>query len=618
MIYGGNLTNETKSRMIKTIQDVGLISNQNIDVFIYSHFFNPLEKYEENVVDLEDPNVKDRLTASKIILEHAFKGLKDGGILFIYSIPKWLPFIGTILEEINDSKYKLLFKYWIALDIDSRKRQGSMLYPSHQGLLMYIKTKKNSQSSSPFHLNTKTVREKYKRCQYCGDLLKDWGGKKHLMNPLGANYSDVWKDLEKHVISTHVIPRDVLERIYDLTEFRDKQFSFVHFIEKPIRMKHKENNINALKRDKKELSLPKSSSFRTQIENKVMQGDCIKILKNISSQYPTGVFDLAFADPPYNLQKEYANYADKQEDERYIQWCKDWLYEMYKTLKPGGALLVLNLPKWSIHLSQYLSQFMIFKHWIVWDAMSTPAGKLMPAHYSLLYYIKPGGETTLNYIDLSQSVKNRYDHRKITGPIDAPIYCLRQKCVRERKEKGYDKKVDLTDIWWDIPRIKHKKYRNNEHPCQLPFKLMERIILSFSNEGDIIMDPFSGTGTTAIVAKMYKRKYFVIDIDPIYINATKSNLKKLQRTLDGYYNFPRKSVRMDKNSGITKKEIEIEYIQLCKEHNKILESEELIKLAPNLVKKIEKKGMGVNYLKKIVRRKMEIEKQKNHSIINDV
>ena len=110
--------------------------------------------------------------------------------------------------------------------------------------------------------------------------------------------------------------------------------------------------------------------------------------------------------------------------------------------------------------------------------MSTPAGKLLPAHYSLLYFVKEGGIPTVN-ID-----KLQY--------IDSRDYCLRAKCVKERKDSGDDKKELLSDIWQDVYRIKHKKDRDH-HPCQLPTKLMERIIELFTNEGDVIFDPISAT-----------------------------------------------------------------------------------------------------------------------------
>jgi len=93
----------------------------------------------------------------------------------------------------------------------------------------------------------------------------------------------------------------------------------------------------------------------------------------------------------------------------------------------------------------------------------------------------------------------------------------------------------VSDVWTDIHRIRHRK-RRDEHPCQLPIHLLERLVLMTTDEGDIVLDPFIGTGTTAIAAKRLGRRFIGIDIDPNYVEMTR---KKLQKTnpsmLDGCY-----------------------------------------------------------------------------------
>ena len=83
----------------------------------------------------------------------------------------------------------------------------------------------------------------------------------------------------------------------------------------------------------------------------------------------------------------------------------------------------------------------------------------------------------------------------------------------------------VSDVWTDIHRIKHNKYRD-EHPCQLPLHLLERIILMCTDESDIVLDPFVGTGTTVIAAKRLGRRFIGIDIDEKYVNITKGKLSK--------------------------------------------------------------------------------------------
>ncbi|MEW6737749.1 MAG: DNA methyltransferase, partial [Acidobacteriota bacterium] len=270
-----------------------------------------------------------------------------------------------------------------------------------------------------------------------------------------------------------------------------------------------------------------------------------------------GIFDLAFADPPYNLKKSYDKYQDALAERNYIEWCNHWLYGMVKTLKPGGSLIVLNLPKWAIHHAAFLNNQLEFRHWIVWDALSDPRGKIMPAHYALLYYTKPGATPVFNYSACENAVDS-------VLPPDSPQYCLRASCIKRRKRSGDDKKVELSDIWSDIHRIKHKRYRD-AHPCQLPEKLMERIIMLTTYRGGLVFDPFCGTGTTAIVAHKLGRSYITIDIDPNYGRITAEKLLAMRENLDlsGNLIVPRQPTKKPKTAA-SKKEVEIYLQKLAK------------------------------------------------------
>ena len=241
-------------------------------------------------------------------------------------------------------------------------------------------------------------------------------------------------------------------------------------------------------------------------KNQIIEGDCLEILKRL----PSESVDIAFADPPFNLQKKYGIYRDSLEFEEYIKWCKMWITEMVRITKPSGAIFLHNIPKWLTHYAAILNELADFKHWISWNAPTAPMGKtLQPAHYGILFYAK--------------------DARQLT------FYEIRHPHKRERKStyllKDYGGKKKLlhpfgslvSDVWTDIHRIKHNKYRD-KHPCQLPIHLMERILLMASDEGAIVLDPFSGTGTTAIAAKRLGRNYIGIDLDPTYVNIAKNRL----------------------------------------------------------------------------------------------
>ncbi|MGB9879212.1 MAG: DNA methyltransferase, partial [Anaerolineae bacterium] len=115
------------------------------------------------------------------------------------------------------------------------------------------------------------------------------------------------------------------------------------------------------------------------------------------------------------------------------------------------------------------------------------------------------------------------------GDIDARFYCLRSSCIRRRKAEGEDLKEPLTDIWWDIHRLKHRRDRDY-HPCQLPDALLERIIRLSTNPGDIVLDALAGTGTTAVVAASLARRYVAIDIDEAYVRIIREKIAQVKAT----------------------------------------------------------------------------------------
>jgi len=242
--------------------------------------------------------------------------------------------------------------------------------------------------------------------------------------------------------------------------------------------------------------------------NQILQGDCLEIMKNI----PDDAVDISFADPPFNLGKKYNGYRDNKEFHAYLGWCRQWIYETVRITKPTGSIFVHNIPKWLTFYANFLNEMAYFKHWIAWDAPTAPMGKsLQPSHYGILYYVKD--------LKKRKFYEIRYPHKRC------------RKCGYLLKDYG-GKKASLhpfgplvSDVWSDIHRIKHSKYRD-EHPCQLPIHLLERIILMSTDEKDIVLDPFVGTGTTVIAAKRLGRRFIGIDIDEKYVNITKDKLLK--------------------------------------------------------------------------------------------
>ncbi len=499
--------------------------------------------------------------AAELALAACARVLRKGGWLFVYGHPHELPLWGEHLAQAGDDTWRLVFKYWIALDVDDAPRDG-FLKPSHRGLLMFLKADPRRKSPTPFHLNTADVKVPHQFCATCKLNVKDWGGKKHLMNPKGVALSDVWRDLPKARLETANVPESVLERVRALTQIKGERG--LHVVQVGIQASACSGSTR-----RRELQRTGTAPGTSKLErDSIYLGDCVSFLNRIAERHPDGVFDLAFADPPYNLAKNYDAYDDALADQHYLDWCNQWLDGMARTLKPGGSLFVLNLPKWAIHHAAFLNTRLEFRHWIAWDALSDPRGKIMPAHYALLYYTKSGGGPTFNYPARSATSES-------VQPPDAPKYCLRAACVRKRKMLGDDDKVELSDIWSDIHRIKHKRDRD-AHPCQLPEKLMERIIRLTTNRGDLVFDPFCGAGTTAIAAAKLDRQFVTVDSDPKYVDITRAKLAAMKEHADlfGEYTVPRRST-LRPRAFMSKKAIETQLQQLAQKLGRVPTEEEI-------------------------------------------
>lgn len=209
----------------------------------------------------------------------------------------------------------------------------------------------------------------------------------------------------------------------------------------------------------------------------LFSGDCIAVLPNLQDE----CIDTVFADPPFNLDKEYgARSNDILAEDAYLDWCHAWLDECIRVLKPGGALFVYNLPKWNIPLGNHLMKNGLqFKHWIavVISACLPILVRLHPSHYSLLYFTKDIGKT----------------FRRVRTPV--PTY---RHCGGEIKDYGGHRKalnpkgIYLKDVWTVIPPVRHSKFKSgNRKANALSTKMLDRVVEISTVPGEVILDPIS-------------------------------------------------------------------------------------------------------------------------------
>lgn len=239
--------------------------------------------------------------------------------------------------------------------------------------------------------------------------------------------------------------------------------------------------------------------FRTSLGT-LYRGDCIEIMRNL----PDASCDVVFADPPFNLDKLYPSQMDDNlRQENYLAWCEEWLTECVRLLRDGGSLFLYNLPKWNTFLSAFLNRRLTFRHWIAIDIKSSLpiSGRLYPSHYSLLYYVKGDRPSAFHPDRL---------------PMDICPACMADlKDYGGYKDKMNPLGVNLTDVWNDIPPVRHAKYKKRKTANELSIKLLDRIVELSSNKGDVILDPFGGSGTTYAVAEMKGRKWIGMELGPV-------------------------------------------------------------------------------------------------------
>jgi len=269
-------------------------------------------------------------------------------------------------------------------------------------------------------------------------------------------------------------------------------------------------------------------------------GNCLELFELIADNS----IDTIFADPPFNLDKEYdEGVTDKNSSSGYLDWYYKWIDECIRVLKPGGSLFVYNIPKWNTYLSGYLNGKMNFRNWITVDMkFGLPIqNRLYPANYSLLYYIK--GEKP-----------NTFNVQRI--PLQTCPHCGKEiKDYGGYKNKMNPNGITLSDVWSDIYPVRHKNSKNRKFN-ELSIKLLDRVISMSTNQGDIVLDPFGGSGTTFAACELLGRRWIGFELGNCEIIKDRlENKDQDQKLFDKVYEeknklFPDKVKELRKKNGL--------------------------------------------------------------------
>lgn len=238
-------------------------------------------------------------------------------------------------------------------------------------------------------------------------------------------------------------------------------------------------------------------------------GDCRQVLADLLPSIG-GAVALVFADPPSNWRRAYDRWSDDLPEDEYLRFTFDWLDLAVRALRPGGALWV-NIPDdWAAEIVCYLKgrlerrppSAMEMVNWCIWHYRfgQNARSRFINSKVHALYFVKPGGPRTWNPL-------------AVLEPSDrASVY---NDPRTERKKDGLPpgRRVPL-DVWYGPlwGRIQgNNKERRSLHDNQLPEVYLARVVLACSNAGDLVLDPFLGSGTTGVVACALGRRFIGIE-----------------------------------------------------------------------------------------------------------
>ncbi|MFH0854786.1 MAG: site-specific DNA-methyltransferase [bacterium] len=255
--------------------------------------------------------------------------------------------------------------------------------------------------------------------------------------------------------------------------------------------------------------------------NEIYNLDCFDFFKKIDDKS----INLAVIDPPYNLHK--ARWDTFESEKEFFDFTARWIDALIPKLKENGSLYIFNTPYNSAFILSYLiGRGLVFQNWLTWDKRDGLGGakrKYSNRQETILFFTKNNNHI-FNYDDirLPYESTDRIAHAKEKG------------ILKDGKRWFPNPNGRLCGEVWHITSERHKNKINGKTPkmphiTPKPLELVERIIKASSNTGDLVLDCFVGSGTTAVAAKKLKRNFICNDLSKTYVRIAKSNLKKYDK-----------------------------------------------------------------------------------------
>jgi len=275
--------------------------------------------------------------------------------------------------------------------------------------------------------------------------------------------------------------------------------------------------------------------------NRIHKMDCVRGLSSL----PKECIDLAFADPPFNIGYDYDVYDDKRESDEYINWSRMWIEGVIRVLKPAGTFWLAIGDEYAADLKVLCTRELGLhcRSWVIWFYTFGVhcTHKFTRSHAHLFHFVKDPGHFTFNSLDVRVPSARElvYGDKRANPdgrmpddtwmmtpvlPDDVPTkdgFILRPQDIPERFPFH-------SDMWYFSRVAGTFAERRGWHGCQMPEQLLGRIIRASSNENDVVLDPFGGSGTTLAVAKKLNRQFIGFELSDDYVTKIKERLASSQ------------------------------------------------------------------------------------------
>lgn len=264
-----------------------------------------------------------------------------------------------------------------------------------------------------------------------------------------------------------------------------------------------------------------------ELKDKLINADTFNVLDKL----PDSFVDLLITDPPYNLTKKYdSTKFNRTSDSEYLEWFEMWVSKLPRIMKPNGSLYFCGDWKSSPLYYSVLCKYFCIKNRITWEReKGRGTDRNWKNNIEDIYFC------TMNEKDYTFNIEDVKVRKKVIAPYHDADGNAKDWFVENGEKFRF---THPANVWTDITVPYWSMAENTEHPTQKPEKLIAKLILASSNKGDLVFDPFLGSGTTAVVAKKLNRHFCGIEKEEGYclLSAKRLELANGDASIQGYKN----------------------------------------------------------------------------------